>query len=118
MKRLILRLFLMAGVISATLLCSSQKKMTPDQKNSTTDQILDNQRIYSDYDNNTNTIICEEDDKEVCEYIEQQKKFNLKIWLQEQGFSLFLKLMYLREYLDKYKETFVVWLKKLIVMPY
>ena len=92
--------------------------MRLDQKNGTTDQTLGNQQIYGDYDKNTNPIICDENDKEVCEYIEQQKESDLRIWLRERGISLFLKLIYLKECLGKCKKTFNVWLKKLIVIPY
>jgi len=118
MKRLILSFFLAWGVTGTTLLCSSQEKMALYQKNSTTDQILVNQQRYSDHDNNTSPIICDENDEEVCEYIEQQKESSLKIWLRELEIILFLKLIYLKECLDKCKETFDTWLRKLIVMSY
>ncbi len=118
MKQSILRFFLVGGVISATLLHSSQEEMTFDLKNSRTNQIVDNQRIYDDYGNDTSPIVCDENDKEVCEYIEQQKESDFKIWLRELEIILLLKLMYFKECLSKCKKTFDTWLSKLIVISY
>ena len=111
MKQLILSFFLAWGVVSSTLIYSNQKKMVFNQENSIADQILDNQQIYNDYDNSTSPITCDENDEEVCEYIEQQKESSLRIWLQELEIILFLKLIYLKECLGKCKETFDTWLK-------
>ena len=118
MKQLILKFFLVGGIVSTSLLYSNQKKMTFDQKNSSTGQIVDSRRIYNGCDNNTSPIVCDENDKEVCEYIEQQKKSDLRIWLREQGVSLFFKLIYLKECLSKCKKVFDAWLRKLIVISY
>jgi len=118
MKQLILKFFLAGGVMSTALFCSNQEKMRLNQKDSTTNKIFDNQQTYDDYDNHTNPIICDVNDQEVCEYIEQQEESDLKIWLREQGISLFLKLIYLKECLGRCKETLYAWLKKLIVIPY
>jgi len=118
MKQLILKFFLAGGVISATLLYSSQEKIAPDQENSMADQTLYNQQICNDYDSRTGPITCGANDKEVCEYIEQQKEFALIIWLRELEITLFLKLIYLKECLGQCKETFDAWLRKLTAMPY
>jgi len=113
-----LKIFLAGGVISTISLHSIQEKMTFIQENSATNQILHNQPIDDTDDNNTRPIMCDKNDEEVCEYIEQQKESALRIWLRELEIILFLKLIHLRECLDKYKKTLYKWIKKLIVMPY
>ena len=117
MKRLVWNFFLM-GVMSVTIftfLYSGQEKtVVPVQGNKVGMQLIDEQQI-PEVDSNITPIICDEDDKEVCEYIEQQyKESSLKIWFYDLGIILFLKLIELKECLDKCKGTLDAWAKKLI----
>ncbi len=117
MKRLVWNFFLM-GVVSVTTFTfsySGQKKtIVFMQGNEAGVQLIDEQQI-PEVGGNANPIMCDEDDQEVCEYIEQQsKESGLKIWFYDLGIIVMLKVIELKECLDKYKGTFDAWVKKLV----
>ncbi len=117
MKRLVWNFFLV-GVVSVTTFTfsySGQKKTVVFmQGNEAGVQLIDEQQI-PEVDSNTTPIICDEDDQEVCEYIEQQsKESNLKIWFYDLGIVLMLKFIELKKCLDEYKGTLDAWVKKLV----
>lgn len=115
MKRLIWNFFLM-GVVSVTIFTfsySNQGKIL-NQVNKVKAQLRDEQHM-PEVGSSTTPIICDEDDEEVCEFIEQQsKESGLKIWFYDLGIILLLKLIDLKERLDKCKGTLDAWVKKLI----
>ena len=117
MKRLVWNFFLV-GVVSVTTFTFSysdqEKTVIFAQGNKVGVQLIDKQQI-PEVDSNATPIICDEDDEEVCEYIEQQsKESSMKIWFYDLGIILFLRLIELKECLDQCKGTLDAWVKKLV----
>lgn len=114
--RLLIRYFYLTGIIVVTFFANThtkQKKMTRFlQVNKEEAQVGEKKQLK---DETVNQIMCDEDDEEMCEYIEQQyKESPLKLWFYDVGITVMVKFIQLKEYLHKCKGKFDALVIKLL----
>jgi len=115
MKRLRRNFFLagMVSVVSFTFL--NAKQTTIFAQENSDDNVVKSVEQQGLKTENNSPIMCDEDDEEVCDYIEQEsRESSLKIWLYDLGMIVMTKLITLREYFDKCKNSLDTWIKKVL----
>lgn len=83
---------------------ANEKKMTVFLQGKGEEGQLFNEQKQPKMASEINPIMCDANDEEMCQYIEQQyKESRLKLWFYDLGIIVMIKLISLKEYLDKCK---------------
>lgn len=97
-------LIMLVASVVVTDTYSSQKKMTVFLQGKEEEEQLFSGQKQPKVTSEINPIMCDENDEEMCQYIEQEyKESRLKLWFYDLGIIVMIKLISLKEYLDKCK---------------